>query len=236
MEFTFKPVGIVRSPFKQKFAIPRQPRLVEQAMAQLEMLAPFNTLEAFNGIEQFSHLWITFVFHQTMAQGWSNQVRPPRLGGNVKIGVFATRSTFRPNPIGLSAVSFHGLVERQGKLFLQLGGVDLLDGTPVIDIKPYLPYTDKIEQAKGGFASEIPLPSLPVTFSQLALSQCQAAEPNYPEIQSLIAGILAQDPRPAYKKEDTSVQEYAVFLYDFNLRWQVENNQCLVLSLEHNGN
>lgn len=156
MKFEIDTLGIIRSPYKEKFAIPRQPGLVKSARARLELLPPYDQPDVLRGIEQFSHLWLSFVFHQTMAQGWHPTVRPPRLGGNERVGVFATRSTFRPNPLGLSVVELHGVGRERGKLWLELGAVDLLDGTPVVDIKPYIPYADSLPDARGGFAPEAP--------------------------------------------------------------------------------
>jgi len=232
MDFSFQAIGIIHSPFKQKFAIPRQPGLVNSARARLELLAPFDNPEMLKGIDDFSHLWITFVFHQTMTQGWSPQVRPPRLGGNQKIGVFATRSTFRPNPIGLSAVSLEGVTQQGNKWFLELSGVDLLDGTPVIDIKPYIPYSDAINHAVGGYAQNKPAATLTVTFNSQAAKQCQIFEAQYPRLATLISELLAQDPRPAYKKNTQASQEYAVYLYDLNIRWRVKGDQCEVFQIE----
>ncbi len=121
MKFEIDTLGIIRSPYKEKFAIPRQPGLVKSARARLELLPPYDQPDVLRGIEQFSHLWLSFVFHQTMAQGWHPTVRPPRLGGNERVGVFATRSTFRPNPLGLSVVELHGVGRERGKLWLELG-------------------------------------------------------------------------------------------------------------------
>src|SRR5690554_2357523 len=143
-------IGYIESPYRQKFAIPRQPGLVKSARGAIRLENEFAHPDCTRGLEEFSHLWVQFIFHETQAQGWKPLVRPPRLGGNEKRGVFATRSTFRPNAIGLSVVE---LVEVQlsPKPKLIVRGLDLLDGTPIIDIKPYLPYADAIPNARGGF-------------------------------------------------------------------------------------
>ena len=141
MHYTFEPVGIIHSPYKEKFGIPRQSSLVRAARAQLELFAPYNHPDAVRGLEAFSHIWIQFVFHQTAARGWTPLVRPPRLGGNARVGVFASRSTHRPNPIGLSLVELAG-IDYTGGLKLNLTGADLVDGTPVLDIKPYIPFVE----------------------------------------------------------------------------------------------
>ena len=137
-------LGKVESPFKQKFAIPRQPGLAPHAKGIIKIEPPFNQSSAFKGLSEFSHIWVSFVFHETMDKGWKPQVRPPRLGGNDKTGVFATRSTFRPNPLGLSVLKLDKVVLSSTNVELHVSGIDLLDGTPVVDIKPYIPYSDKI--------------------------------------------------------------------------------------------
>lgn len=232
MSFSISPIGIIHSPYKQKFAVPRQPRLVSQARASVELLPPFDQADAFSGIEEFSHLWLLFIFHQNIEQGWSNQVRPPRLGGNSKKGVFATRSSFRPNPVGMSAVEFFGLRKDNGKLYLDIGGVDLVDGTPIVDIKPYIPYSDQIEDANGGFANEQPSADMEVRFEPEVLVACEKYRAQYPQLVSFISQVLKQDPRPAYKKNKNETQEYAVYLYEFNVRWRVENGVTHVVALE----
>ena len=151
MRYSFDPIGIVHSPFKEKFGIPRQPGLVPEAKARLEVLPPYDRSEAFCGLEDFSHIWVTFVFHEAICTRWQPTVRPPRLGGNRRIGVFSSRSPFRPNPIGMSVVALEGISNIEGKIELQLAGVDLLDGTPVLDIKPYIPYADSLPDARSGF-------------------------------------------------------------------------------------
>ncbi|STQ82023.1 putative methyltransferase, YaeB/AF_0241 family [Hafnia alvei] len=152
-QFTFDTIGLIRSPYKEKFAIPRQPGLIEDGGGELELIAPYNQPEAVRGLEEFSHLWIVFVFHQTMEGGWRPTVRPPRLGGNARMGVFATRSTFRPNPIGMSLVELKSVETKGGKVILKLGSLDLVDGTPIIDIKPYLPFAESQPQAPRWFCS-----------------------------------------------------------------------------------
>lgn len=151
-DFTFTPIGMIHSCFTEKFGIPRQPGLVPAAQASLAVLPPYDRDEAFRGIEQFSHLWIIFVFHGIAAGKWQPTVRPPRLGGNRRIGVFATRSAFRPNPIGMSTVALTGVRRQQDGFYLDLAGVDLLDGTPVLDIKPYSAGLDEAQQKEANFA------------------------------------------------------------------------------------
>lgn len=223
------PIGIVRSPYKEKFAVPRQPGLVTRARARLEMLPPYNDASAFRGLGEFSHLWLVFVFHQTREQGWKPTVRPPRLGGNERVGVFATRSTFRPNPLGLSVVSLEGMYQEGSKVWLELGGVDLVDGTPVVDIKPYIPWADAVPQAHGGFAPAAPDINMEVIFSPEAEQAC-ALSP-VPELKAFIAEVLVQDPRPAYKRDSLERQQYGVRLYHYNVKYEVTGRLTRVLTI-----
>ncbi|AUQ42183.1 tRNA (N6-threonylcarbamoyladenosine(37)-N6)-methyltransferase TrmO [Yersinia ruckeri] len=230
--FTFEQIGVIRSPYKEKFAVPRQPGLIEDGGGELQLLAPYNQPEAVRGLTDFSHLWIMFVFHQTMDGGWRPTVRPPRLGGNARMGVFATRSTFRPNPIGMSLIELKGVRTKGSDVILELGSLDLVDGTPVIDIKPYLPFAESQPQARAGFAQSAPDADMPVSFSTYAQQQLIEHQTRYPNLQRFIQQVLAQDPRPAYRKNDEESREYAVLLLEFNVRWRVIGQQTEVLSLE----
>lgn len=226
------PIAVIHSPYKQKFAIPRQPGLVPEAIGEIEFYPNYADPNILRGIEQFSHLWLLFQFHQTADKGWSPLVRPPRLGGNQKIGVFATRSTFRPNPVGMSVVEQVSWQHQNKKLILTVRGIDLLDGTPILDIKPYIPYSDAIGDAQGGFADTKPSNLNNIDFSPAATLQLTKHQVEYPQLAALISNVLAQDPRPAYKKNNQQKQHYAMSLYHFNIRWQVENEQTLVLAIE----
>ena len=155
--FQFEQIGVIRSPYKEKFAVPRQPGLVINGGGELHLVAPYNQADAVRGLEAFSHLWVVFVFHQTMEGGWRPTVRPPRLGGNARMGVFATRSTFRPNPIGMSLVELKGIRCQKDQVILELGSLDLVDGTPVIDIKPYLPFAEALPDARASYAQDLSL-------------------------------------------------------------------------------
>jgi tRNA-Thr(GGU) m(6)t(6)A37 methyltransferase TsaA len=227
--FRFTPVGIVHSCFGEKFGIPRQPRLVPAARATLELLPPYNQPAAVRGLEGFSHVWLVFVFHGVPAGRWQPTVRPPRLGGNRRLGVFATRSTFRPNPIGLSAVTLDRIATHRGSVVLHLGGVDLLDGTPVLDIKPYLPYADGIPTASGGFATEAPPSELVVEFSPAAAAFCAA----WPigDLRELIAQVLGQDPRPAYARTCSTPQLHGMKLHDCDVRWEMRGGVAHVTEI-----
>ena len=229
--FEFSPIGVIHSCFKQKFGIPRQPGLVTGAQATLELLPPYDCAEAIVELEGFSHLWIVFVFHQAMRDDWSPTVRPPRLGGNRRVGVFASRSPFRPNPIGLSAVRLDGIVVQDGKRLLKLSGIDLLDGTPVLDIKPYLPYGDAIVDARAGYAPGAPAAPLQVSFSSEAEAQIGAAEQEYPGLRTLIEQVLAADPRPAYQSGQSRKKQFGMRLWDYDVRWEMMDDGLLVTGL-----
>ena len=230
-DYSISAVGHIQSPYKQKFAIPRQPRLVPEAKAKLIFAPDFNREEFVRGIDEFTHIWLLFRFHETADKGYSPMVRPPRLGGNERKGVFATRATFRPNAIGMSAVKLEGIEYKNGQLSLLLAGIDLLDGTPIIDIKPYLPYSDAMLDASAGFADTRPETQISVEFTpEVTLFIEQQTQ--YPDLLNFISNVLKQDPRPAYKKQKNGEQSYGMTLYDYNIRWQVNGEHNLVTSIE----
>ncbi len=219
----FSIIGIVHSCFKEKFGIPRQPGLVKSATAIIELLPPYNLIEAVEGLELSSHIWVHFLFHANHRQAWKAKVRPPRLGGNASIGVFATRSPIRPNPIGLSVVRLQSIEvlkkDRGSSVKLHIAEHDLLHGTPVLDIKPYIPYADSVPEAVNTFASAKP-EQYSVEFSVLAQAVCASEKAITLQLQPLIIQVLAQDPRPAYQKNDPA-KLYGVRLHDWNVRWRV---------------
>lgn len=217
------PIGIVHSPFREKFGIPRQPGLAK-IDAVIELFAPFAQAEVVSGIEQFSHIWIQFIFHAVAHRDWKPLVRPPRLGGNERIGVFATRTTHRPNPIGLSVVELLR-VEINTGVNLHIRGGDLLDGTPVLDIKPYIPYADAIPDARAGFAQNPPQ-KIAVRWSEAALL---AAHKHSNDLHKMIEAVLSFDPRPAYQDEPERI--YGVHIADCNVRFRIDNEGAEVLSV-----
>lgn len=219
MNFTFPAIGIIHSCFKEKFGIPRQPGLAPLASAQLELLPPYNDRDALDGLEGCSHIWIQFVFHANKREEWKPKVKPPRLGGNKSLGVFATRSPIRPAPIGLSVVKLEGITEVDGKLLLNLSGIDLLDGTPVLDIKPYVPYVDHVAEAINDFANAAPELIL-VEFSRECADFCSEYRLNKNiELECLIRQILQQDPRPQYQQPEPE-RIYGMNLLDLNVQWR----------------
>lgn len=230
MRFELEPIGICRSPYTDKFGIPRQPRLVTAAEAQIELLPPYDREEAFNALEGFSHVWLLFMFHaDCLEASWSPTVRPPRLGAQTKVGVFASRSPYRPNPIGISAVAQHGL-ERHGKrLLLRVVGADLLDGTPIIDIKPYVPYADAIPDAQGGFANARPEARFQVSFTEVARQQLAEQDADGQlRLHELIEQVIAQDPRPGYMDRYPERREFVLQLYALEIQWQIDAERALV--------
>lgn len=232
MTYNCQTIALVHSPYREKFSAPRQPGLAPTVSAQIELLPEFASPEAVRGLEGFSHIWLIFLFHQNAGQGWKPTVRPPRLGGNKRVGVFACRSPFRPNPIGLSAVKLLSIDCSGGKVILNVQGADLIDGTPILDIKPYLPYTDGIANAQGGFADRAPVAALQVVFSSTAQQQLDKASAQEPHLKNLIEETLTLDPRPAYKRGADEGREYGVLLDRFNVRWQVEGSKAVVLAIE----
>ncbi len=220
-KYSVEAIGICHSPYKQKFGIPRQPGLVD-AKGTIELIGDYNHPDFVEGIEQYSHLWLLFSFHENLQQGFKAKVRPPRLGGNAKMGVFATRSTFRPNGLGQSVVKLHQSLYENGKVILEISGMDLVDGTPIVDIKPYLPFSDSLPDAQAGFAQTAPEP-INVQYTQAALDSLSSIS-DQEKMKTFITQVLSQDPRPAYKKNKEDTKMYHISLYGFNISWHVVDN------------
>ncbi len=229
--YSISPIAVAETPYKEKFAVPRQPRLVPSATARIKLLGDLNCIEAVRGIEQFTHLWVLFLFDQNLAAGWKPTVRPPRLGGNERVGVLASRSTFRPNGIGMSAVELRGINKEGNQIYLEVGSIDLVDQTPIVDIKPYIPYSDSIPDGLAGYAEKEP-ERVDVIFTEQALIELKTS-PEWQTQQAVISEVLAQDPRPAYKKNKLDNKEYAVNLYDLNIKFTVTGNLVTVTTIEH---
>lgn len=228
---TMTPIGVFRSCFSEKFGIPRQPGLTRHAHGYVALAPDYARPDAFRGIEQFSHLWLSWVFHLADKPEWSPTVRPPRLGGNTRVGVFATRSPFRPNPLGLSVVRFERLEQNGRTLNLHVRGGDLVDGTPILDIKPYIPYADAVAEADGGFADSKPETGLPVHFSDRAEQQLARLQDTPTDFRALIVDILAADPRPAYRRDETA-RDYGVKLYQYDVKWRVSAGKVEVFQID----
>ena len=220
METIITPIGYIRSDFGEKFGIPRQSGRAPSLTARVVLYPPYASEEAFREIEGFSHLWLLFDFSATRSAGWSPTVRPPRLGGNKRVGVFASRSPFRPNHIGLSCVKLLSVERGETGVSLLVSGADLLDGTPVFDIKPYLPLADCVENATGGYSEQGESHRLQVECREELLSQIPK------EKRAGLLECLAEDPRPAYKNEPERV--YGMRFSDFEIRFTVEEKKLTV--------
>lgn len=234
-DWQLQTIGLVKSCYKEKFGIPRQANLVTEAKGEIHLLPDYQQEGILRGLESFSHLWLTFIFHETIERGWKPTVRPPRLGGNQRMGVFASRSTHRPNPIGLSVVKLDRIDIQSQQWIIHYSGGDLLDGTPIVDIKPYLTYADSIQHANSSYAQIKPI-ILPVRFSNAAKQQCeqqqsQLTQENDINLFKLIEQILQQDPRPAYQQSHSVDRIYAMKLFSFNLRWRYDHHGIEVIDL-----
>lgn len=222
-----KVIARIRSAFPEKFGIPRQSGLVEDLAAQVVFEPEYRSPEAVRGLEEFTHVWLIWEFSETNRDTWSPTVRPPRLGGNQRLGVFATRSPYRPNPIGLSCVRLER-VELSGGLgpVLHVRGADLMDGTPIYDIKPYLPYADCHPEAVGGFAAQRPEGGLAVELPEPWLSLVPEAD------RGALIGVLAQDPRPAYQRDPERI--YGLSFAGLEVQFRVNEGQLVVCHVERN--
>ena len=223
MEYTIKAIARIRSDFPTKFGIPRQAGIVEDLEARIVFEPEYRNPDALRGLEGFSHIWLIWQFSQAVREDWSPTVRPPRLGGNTRMGVFSTRSPFRPNALGLSCVRLLGIEDTEEGRTLRVAGADLMDGTPIFDIKPYIPYADCRPEAESGFA--------PDPGAQLTVEFLPEAEKHIPpEKRQALRGVLANDPRPRYKQDGERV--YALEFAGREVKFQVKDKVLRVLSAE----
>lgn len=220
----FEPIAYIQNGFSTKFGIPRQSGLTD-VTSEIVFEPEYRVPEAFRGLEEYSHIWLLWEFSEAIRTSWTPTVRPPRLGGNRRMGVFATRSPFRPNPVGLSAVSLERIVwEREDGPVLIVGGADLMDGTPIYDVKPYLPYVDSYPEAEGGFAAERMDYELQVEFPE----ECRQSLTR--EEEETIRQILKQDPRPAYQNMANRI--YGMEYAGMEIKFRVEGGVLSVCSIE----
>ena len=220
-----KVIARIQSDFKEKFGIPRQSGLVPQTRARIVFEPEYRNPDALRGIEGFSHLWLIWEFSKAQRETWSPTVRPPRLGGNTRMGVFATRSPYRPNAVGLSCVTLEDVQMQTGEgPVLIVGGADLLDGTPIYDIKPYLPYVDAHPDARGGFGSEKKDYALRVEFPDELLTRVPE------EKRDALIGVLEGDPRPSYQDDPSRV--YGVAFAGMNVKFTVADKMLHVCAIE----
>jgi tRNA-Thr(GGU) m(6)t(6)A37 methyltransferase TsaA len=222
-------IAIVQSPYKERFGIPRQPGLVN-AQGALIMQADYDDPIMLDGLQDFSHIWVTFLFHANIEQGWKKKVRPPRLGGKKQVGVFASRSPHRPNFLGLSVLKLEA-VQTEKPVQLKVSGLDLLDGTPIVDIKPYVAYVDAIDNANSGYARHAPSPAQEVIFTDKVLAVLNN-RPDAETDKQLIHDVLAQDPRPAYKTKRLTKRDFGMLLADDEVKWRVEGGTTYVTELK----
>ena len=220
-----KPIARIRCDFKEKFGIPRQSGRAPALQAEIVFEEEYRVAEALRGIEHFSHLWLIFDFSASHKENWSPTVRPPRLGGNTRVGVFASRSPFRPNPIGLSCVKLLRVEKRENEGFILIvSGADLLDGTPIFDIKPYLPFADCVLDASGGYAAEHETYRLDVDCSEELLDKIPQ------EKRTGLLQALADDPRPSYQDDG---RIYGMRFAEFEIKFKVLGNTLKVLSISN---
>ena len=219
-----KQIAYIRSDFVEKFGIPRQSNLAD-TRAEIHFLPEYQNADALREIEAYDYLWLIWEFSEVVRENWSPTVRPPRLGGNKRCGVFATRSPFRPNPIGLSCVRLLGIEKRPEKgMVVEVEGADLMDGTPILDIKPYLPYVDCMPDARGGFADRVKGYALEVEIPEKLLLKL----PN--EQQGCVREILAEDPRPSYQNDPDRV--YGMEYAGYEIKFRVKDYRLTVCEIE----
>lgn len=216
-----KVIARIRTPFSTKFGVPRQSGIAESVRGQIVFEPEYRVPDAVRGLEDFSHIWLIWCFSEAVSDGWSPTVRPPRLGGNTRMGVFATRSPFRPNPIGLSCVELER-IEMSKTLgpILHVRGADLMDGTPIFDIKPYIPYADAHPDARGGFTDKTQFKKLSVTMP--------------PELESIapegLVDVLANDPRPRY--HDDAQRVYGMQYAGREVKFRIDGDELIVISID----
>ena len=222
-EIFIKPIATVKSDFKEKFGIPRQSGRANSLTSKIVFKKEFSDPDAFRALDGFSYVWIIFGFNKAFGKDWSPTVRPPRLGGNQKIGVFASRSPFRPNRLGLSSCKLIGIEKTENGIILNVLGLDLLDGTPVYDVKPYLPFTDAHLDAVGGYADKTVDYKLSVNFPEQLLSIIPEDK------RDGLIECLSDDPRPSYQDDG---REYGMAFSDFNVKFTVSDKVLTVIAVE----
>ena len=221
-----KPIGYIRSDFKDKFGVPRQSGRAPSLRAEIIFYPEYRNPEALREIDGFSHLWLIFDFSLAHREGWSATVRPPRLGGNKRVGVFASRSPFRPNPIGLSCVRLEKVENTENGSILVISGADLVDGTPIFDVKPYLPLSDCQKDAVGGYSEKSENYRLNVVFPNELLSLLPT------EKREGLIECLAEDPRPSYQDDPERI--YGMSFADFQIKFRVEKDTLTVTNIQKN--
>lgn len=234
----FEPIGTIHSDFKEKFGVPRQSLMISEARAVLKLKPESTFREALNHLETFSHLWVIFVFHLADDREWTPTIRPPRVGAPNRVGVFASRSPHRPNPIGMSAVKLDRIdYKAAGGIEIHISGIDLLDQTPVLDIKPYIPYADSILEANSGWA-EGEIPKFPVKYSDECLAVIEKHTKEHPRLLQLLTQTLEYDPRPTSQRASMPIEdiknesrEFRFRIYELDIHWKIINGGIEVLRI-----
>lgn len=227
MEFAIKQIAHIENDFRSKFGIPRQSGLVKSMVSKIVFEPEYRNNESLRGIEGYSHLWLIWQFSEAVRDSWSPTVRPPRLGGNKRVGVFATRSPFRPNSLGLSSVKLEAVVQTPDKgTVLMVSGADLMDGTPIFDIKPYITYADSHPEAKSGFADDYVGYSLNLEFTEELLNKIDKND------REALCEVLKNDPRPSYQRDPERI--YTMDFADYSVSFRVEDDTVTVVGVEKN--
>lgn len=227
-ELNIKVIARIRSDFPDKFGIPRQSGLLKNLHSTIVFEPEFRNADALRGLEGFSHLWLLWIFSENVRDTWKPTVRPPRLGGNTRLGVFATRSSFRPNPLAMSCVKIEKInLTGENAPSITVSGADLMDGTPIVDIKPYLPYADAVPEATGGFAEAVRFKKLEVEFA----AEAQVAlDGQFPEQKkAALVELLSEDPRPAYQRSADRI--YGIRFAGFEIKFQVQGDHLTVVAI-----
>ena len=237
-ELNIKVVARIRSDFPDKFGIPRQSGLLKNLRSTIVFEPEFRNADALRGLDGFSHLWLLWIFSENVRDTWKPTVGPPRLGGNTRLGVFATRSSFRPNPLAMSCVKIESVnLTGEGAPSITVSGADLMDGTPIVDIKPYLPYADSVPEAIGGFAEAVRFKKLEVSFATEAQAVLDgtgfapdAAGVKVPaEKKAALVELLSEDPRPAYQRSADRI--YGIRFAGFEIKFQVQGDHLTVVAI-----
>ena len=237
--FEFESIGILNSPYKQRFGIPHQPGVSQGLTGVIKLKPDADFKTALRGLDTFSHLWIVFVFHNHGGKKWKPSIRPPRLGGNKKIGLFASRSPHRPNPIGISAVKLEKIdLDAKGGPEIHVSDVDLMEGTPILDIKPYIPLADKIESANSGWA-DIPVPRYQVLITEQAEKDFKKWDPDLSKnLRSHAIAMIELDPRPAFQKrkipvesENSQGKKFGLDVDNYDVKYEIKNNGFLITNV-----
>ena len=237
-EITFKVVARIHSDFHDKFGIPRQSGLLKSLRSTIVFEPEFRNADALRGLEGFSHLWLLWIFSENVRDTWKPTVRPPRLGGNTRLGVFATRSSFRPNPLAMSCVKIENIdLDGECAPTITVSGADLMDGTPIVDIKPYLPYADSVPEATGGFAEAVRFKKLQVDFAAEVQASMNGSElapdascAKFPaEKKAALVELLSEDPRPAYQRSADRI--YGIRFAGFDVKFRVAGDHLTVVAI-----